>query len=63
LAARSTLDLGGRFRFEVGRLPATLRVQVQNVFNSIANEVTYSGGFSPGTPRGVMAYLTVEGGW
>jgi hypothetical protein len=58
--AFATLDLGGRYRFQIGDNPATLRVQVQNVADAFAWQVHPSGALYQSNPRGVLATLAID---
>lgn len=59
--AATQVNLGGRYKFTVLGENSTLRVQVQNVFDS----TWWSDGFTPGffqwpAPRTVFAYITTD---
>jgi len=43
--ARTTFDLGARYRFDVGRTPATLRAQITNLFDVYGWDVSSSSSF------------------
>ena len=58
--ARTTVDLGGRYRFRMAKSPATLRLQVTNLLNDYAWDVTDFGGFRRTRPRSVQADLSVD---
>lgn len=60
LPARTTLDLGARYRFRIGAAPATLRVQVKNLTNRFGWRVFSSGGFSPNLKRRAVASITAD---
>lgn len=47
IPSREVLDLGARYRFEIGDAPATLRVSVGNVFNKYGYRTNGSGVFTP----------------
>jgi iron complex outermembrane recepter protein len=59
---QTTVTLGGRYRFSIGRTAATLRVQVTNVTNqTLWLVVDPSGGLYPYPPHHMaQAYLTVS---
>jgi iron complex outermembrane receptor protein len=58
--ARTIVDLGGRYRFSLGKAPATLRLQVSNLTNRYAWDVTDFGGFRRNRPRSLQADLSVD---
>lgn len=58
--ARTTLDLGGRYRFEVAGAPATLRLQVYNVFDKYGFRTNGSGVFTPLGQRRLQVTLTAD---
>jgi iron complex outermembrane receptor protein len=58
--AVTLLSLGARYKFTIMNAPATLRVQVQNIFNAYYWNMTNSPGFSQFPPRSVFAYLTAD---
>ena len=57
---RTIVDLGGRYRFQLARSPATLHLQVSNLFDKYAWEVTDFSGFRRNRPRSVQADLSVD---
>ncbi|MGE0179171.1 MAG: TonB-dependent receptor, partial [Sphingomonas sp.] len=57
--ARSVFNLGARYRFTLGRAPATLRVQLANVFDNYGFNVL-GGGFYYNFPRRLTAALTAD---
>jgi iron complex outermembrane receptor protein len=57
---RTLVDLGTRYRFLLRKLPATLRLQLNNLFNEYAWNVTGSGGFRRVPPRRANATLSVD---
>ena len=57
---RTLVDLGGRYRFQLARFPATLRLQVSNLLNHYAWDVTDFGAFRRNRPRSVQADLSVD---
>jgi iron complex outermembrane receptor protein len=60
IPGRTLVNLGGRYRFELARLPATLRLQVANLFDDYAWNVTGSGALRRVPPRRVNATLSVD---
>ena len=57
---RTIVDVGGRYRFRLARSPATLHLQVSNLFNDYAWDVFDFGGFKRTRPRSVQADLSVD---
>jgi iron complex outermembrane receptor protein len=57
---RTIVDLGGRYRFQLAKSPATLRLQVSNLLDDYAWDVTDFGGFRRNRPRSVQADLSVD---
>jgi iron complex outermembrane receptor protein len=60
VSARAQLDLGTRFRFSVGKMRATARIQVANVFAERGFFVAGPGAYFPIPGRSASAYLTVD---
>jgi len=60
IPGRTTLDLGARYRFGVAGAPATLRVQVFNVFNKYGFRTNGSGVFTPLGQRRVAVTLAAD---
>ena len=60
IPGRTTLDLGARYRFQVADAPATLRVQVFNVFNKNGFRTNGSGVFTPLAQRRVQVTLAAD---
>ena len=58
--AATAFDLGARYRFSMGRVPATLRVQLINVTDELSWYVGSDGGLQPVEPRRATAYLVVD---
>lgn len=58
--ARTQLDLGGRYRFRAGKLKASLRLQIANVFDSRGFSVGGPGVYFPNAARSASGYLTVD---
>jgi iron complex outermembrane receptor protein len=57
---RTLLDLGARYRFEIGRAPAVLRVQVRNLTNVYGWRVLGGGGFAYVPERRVVASIAAD---
>jgi len=57
---RTLVNIGGRYRFELRKLPATLRIQLNNLFNDYAWDVTGGGGLRRVFPRRANATLSVD---
>ena len=57
---RTLIDLGGRYRFQVAKFPATLRLQVSNLFDKYAWNVTEFGGFRRTSPRRAQLSLSAD---
>lgn len=60
IPGRTLVNIGGRYRFELARLPATLRIQLNNLFNDYAWNVTGSGALRRAPPRRANATLSVD---
>ena len=60
IPGRTLVNLGGRYRFELSKLPATLRLQLNNLLNDYAWDVTGGGGLRRVFPRRVNATLSVD---
>ncbi|MCI0433348.1 MAG: TonB-dependent receptor, partial [Gemmatimonadetes bacterium] len=60
LPSRTTIDAGARYRFEVGRAPATLRVSLANATDEYGYDLRGSGAYDVIAGRRVSAYLTVD---
>lgn len=58
--ARSIVDLGARYRFQLGRVPAVLRVQATNLFNSYGWDVEGNNAFAYIQSRQVTARLALD---
>ena len=58
--ARTTVDLGGRYRFRMAGNNALLRVQVTNLFDTQGYEVRGAGAYGPVPGRLAQAYLTMD---
>jgi iron complex outermembrane receptor protein len=60
IPARWVLDVGARYRFKVGGAPATLRVQVGNVFNKFGWRTNPSSVFVTNAQRRVSVSLAAD---
>lgn len=60
IPARTTIDLGARYRFKVGNSPATLRIVATNITNVYGWRVFSGGGFSPNAPRTASLSVTAD---
>jgi len=60
IPGRTLVNLGGRYRFELDKVPATLRLQVSNLFDNYAWNVFGSGGLKRVPPRRLDATLSVD---
>jgi iron complex outermembrane recepter protein len=60
LPGRTLLDIGGRYRFALGRAPAVLRVSITNLFDEYGYELRGSGAYDLIRGRLFSAYLTVD---
>ena len=58
--AATLVNLGARYRWDIGKVPATLRLQMTNVFNAYIWEVRASNAFFYSTPRNVSLRLTTD---
>lgn len=58
--ARAIINLGARYRFAVGGTKAVFRVVLANATNNYGWQVSSSGGWTFGYPRGVTAGLTID---
>lgn len=58
--AATIVDLGLRYRFDVGETPALLRLQVTNVTNELDWKVVSSGTFEVNAPRTAALFLTID---
>jgi len=54
------IDIGARYRFKLGRSPATFRVQMQNVSNTFAWSIVGSNSYGLMDKRRFTAFLTVD---
>jgi iron complex outermembrane recepter protein len=60
LPARAVLDMGARHRFQLGAMPATLRVSVVNVTGKYGYDISGSGAYELMQGRLASAYLTMD---
>lgn len=58
--AATLVNLGARYLWKIGKVPATIRLQMANVFNAYVWEVRASNAFFYNTPRHVMLRLTTD---
>jgi len=58
--ARTTVDLGVRYRFRLGKAPALLRLQATNLFNAYGWEVEGNNAFTYAPSRQISARLAVD---
>ncbi len=57
---RTIVELGGRYRFQLAKFPATFRLQVSNLLDDYAWNVTEFGGFRRVPPRRLQGTLSVD---
>jgi iron complex outermembrane receptor protein len=60
IPGRTVLHLGGRYRFKLFRKPATLRAQVQNVFDRYGWISVGSGAYVYNAPRRITLYVAAD---
>jgi iron complex outermembrane receptor protein len=60
IPARNVLDLGARYRFQIGRAPATLRFSFGNVFDEFGWRTNSSEVFVTNAPRRLAVTLAVD---
>lgn len=60
IPARATFDLGARYRFHLGKSPATLRLKLANATNVFGWRVFGGGGFKTNAPRRVTASIIAD---
>ncbi len=58
--ARTTVALGGRYRFKLGKTPVLLRVQATNILNEYGWLVSSSGGFTYSPGRTLLSQLIID---
>lgn len=59
-SAATIVDLGLRYRFDVGETPALLRLQVTNVADTFDWKIVSSGAFEVNAPRTATLFLTMD---
>lgn len=57
---RVTIDLGARYRFQIGKSPANLRVKLSNLTNVFGWRVFGGGGFKANAPRRLNVAVTAD---
>ena len=57
---RTLVNAGARYRVNLARMPATFRIQLNNLFDTYAWNVTGGGGFRWVPPRRANASLSVD---
>jgi iron complex outermembrane receptor protein len=62
IPSRSVLDMGARWRFKIGRAPATLRFFVGNVFDKFGWRTNTSSVFVTNAPRRFSVSLAADFG-
>jgi iron complex outermembrane receptor protein len=60
LPARTLIDVGARYRFQIGRAPATLRVLLANATDEYGYDLQGSGAYDTIPGRQFSAYVTVD---
>lgn len=60
IPARATLDMGARYRFKIGKSPATMRLSVTNLTNVYGWRVFSGGGFKANAPRTASLSVTAD---
>ena len=60
VSGRTMVEIGGRYRFELAKFPATFRLQITNLFDDYAWNVTEFGGFRRASPRRAQGTLSVD---
>jgi iron complex outermembrane receptor protein len=60
VSAYTTLDVGARYRVSIDQHPATLRMQITNITNSLNWFVNSDGGLQALAPRRAWVYLVVD---
>lgn len=60
IPARSVLDMGARWRFNIGRAPTTVRVQFGNVFDEFGWRTNTSSVFVTNAPRRVSITIAAD---
>jgi iron complex outermembrane receptor protein len=57
---RTVLNIGGRYRFKLSGKPATVRAQVQNVFDKYGWKIVSGGAYVYNPPRRFSIYLAMD---
>jgi iron complex outermembrane recepter protein len=57
---RTVLNIGGRYRFKLSGKPATVRAQVQNVFDKYGWKIVSGGAYVYNPPRRFSVYLAMD---
>jgi iron complex outermembrane receptor protein len=60
VGGRTVLNIGGRYRFTLSGKPATVRAQVQNVFDKYGWKVVSGGAYVYNPPRRFSVYLAMD---
>ncbi len=60
IPARTLIDVGGRYRFQLAGKSALLRVQVENIGDVKGLELFAAGAYRPLWGRALLAYVTVD---
>jgi iron complex outermembrane receptor protein len=60
LPSRTLLDIGARYRFQIGRAPATLRLALANATDKYGYDLKGSGAYDVIPGRQLSAYVTVD---
>jgi iron complex outermembrane receptor protein len=60
VGGRTVLNVGGRYRFKMFNKPATVRAQVQNVFDKYGWKVASGGAYLYNPPRRFSVYLAMD---
>lgn len=60
VGGRTVLNIGGRYRFTLSGKPATVRAQVQNVFDKYGWKIVSGGAYVYNPPRRFSVYLAMD---
>jgi iron complex outermembrane recepter protein len=60
VGGRTVLNIGGRYRFKLSGKPATVRAQVQNVFDKYGWKIVRGGAYAYNPPRRFSVYLAMD---
>lgn len=60
VGGRTVLNVGGRYRFKMFNKPATVRAQVQNVFDKYGWKIVSGGAYVYNPPRRFSVYLAMD---